>query len=1717
MNLGAYETVREIHHKALSSVKLARQLSDPRARVVIKSFQPFTPFADQEAARRDVRLFLEAARLQEAVAATESRHWAPIHEYGEVESGAAYVTDFYEGSLDLLVRSRRRMDAVSVCGIAAGVVEGLLELQRACFRTHGNLKASNVLLAGKGRIRPAGVFLSDPRWGQASGPAAEVEDLQALGSLICQMVLLTPPRGAGGTVPPSVEWHRLGKVGEPLRDLCNRLLAPALKPGDITLESVGTELAALLKAAVWRRRAKRAVAWACVAGIIPALIGGIMAYQTLHSPPVVMSGLKENWNQLVGEYNLWFEAFAKNVDPKIRGRVDPDPKEIAIVSARQQMWKNDPYLREFIKAVTEFNKDRLEPQALEEGPLQHYYESAQLWDKLDPPQQKRIQNAEREKKSVSTALKLVKEQIGDRLTSWPALKELVSGADRWKQAWPQRAEYVHDLVSKIGRNEYLATHISTALKMKALIPRVDEGLKKVRRAEAILNAAPQADKTLLAQFEVFVATGIAEKPGKMKPAESLKDFEEGLKDFEDLDKRLQSWTEGQEAIAVLLEGFVKGPWSTAIHRECVVKFPPGAPPARATEEDFRKWMRAVDSEDYRLNAHLIGDEQGLLSSAEALMNSARKAHGLLGDPGALTGDLKGRQAALEASLKSVDTSLKNAQDKLSALAHQSWCKKCYQVDGARRKEAILSEAGVLKERATSLRLEAFKVALDWLDTATAERARPWTETFHPSEVGPDPIGVLGPQIADLRRRLGQAGNLEDDKWVRDFKKALQDVESCLVKNPWGGWKREIDGLKRDNETLRLQDVAEARKNDKIFQEVDREAQGMPPPNEKLAPQDWTSHQVAIDKIKSIKGKLGGMKIVIGDPRKFAEWKAQISRYEALVADIDRLQQPPVSLTLPPEAQKAKESLGREIDKTKEPIAGLRGTALPQVPWEKMANQAKGDVAVAASQVRAGLDNAEKLDEPLRKFGDAGRKLKTDASRIPDSIAGISSKAVNAFWVKQRVTLVTAATENLPYDPVAINHSADLLKGNAGKLEALLRRLSETLAATEEVWPKEIKTRWNGGLWQWLVDQREVQFGKAVEKLDPLDYASLPSPDAPGAAARLDKTLEPVVGPLLAECLAASKIATRFDGQFSGMLKDLENGDISESVPTTYDKVVGDPNYQKLAAGVFASVKGRVNALKAISKADNVSDLAKYTQDPRVNAWEAAWAAWWKLGTLEWPKTSEQLTEERAIRDRLTSAGAPADRLMKDGLTRWERYFVGLKGDKDVIATAIEDKDLKEFDPTKVSLATRDVPELAKLSNPLARYRLLRAKWEKVWDNPPDDDELAKKRDNFVALVQRHAPDAAQREPVKSFLDDLMKVIREKGEGDVTKSGPGAVGWQLAQEDATKERVVWQPPGRTDIALTFVRVQPPPPASACYLCTTEVSVGLMRAIVNAPAVWPQVKQLEVIDAKSPTWKGPRPWRIKEGDSGLDVNERWLRESNRPDPEKNYAYAPELKDKYSPPAAGHPMNCVSPDMAIFFARLLGCRLPTAAEWKTAYQVDKAKAGWNLRDKSFLLQRMYVQLLMSKAWTPDVPDEHIFFPDGIEVAKGVDAVVRADAPDDGYLWFAEVDADKDHVFHHLVGNVAEYVLEDPAKGQEALVVGAKLQAGAVQAFLKNTNGAGLAVIGGSALSPPEVRWDDPYPCGLMRARDGYSDVGFRLAFTVPRPQFQDLLRKVIGPWTW
>jgi len=1716
VNLGAYETVREIHHKALSSVKLARRVSDPDVLVVIKSFQPFTPFADQEAARRDVQLFLDAASLQEAVAATGNRHWAPIHEYGEVESGAAYVTDPYEGSLDLLVRSRRCMDAVSVCGIAAGVVEGLLELHRACFRAHGNLKASNVLLAGKGRITPAGVFLSDPRGGQASGPGTEVEDLQALGSLICQMVLLTPPRGAGGTVLPSAEWRRLGKVGEPLRDLCNRLLDPALKPGDITLESIGTELAALLKTAVWRR-VKLAVAWACAAaGII--LIGGIIAYLVLRTT----KGTKEKWNELAPEYNDWFESFAKNVDPDFRKRVNPSAskEDLNSVRDRQQAWQGDDFLKELAALVAEFNKKRLEPQALE-GLHPPYYDKALLWDQLEQQQRELIQKAEISKGSVTKSLDIVKNQIGDRLTSWPALPALIvvaKAGDQWP--WPARLPYAKELVSNVGRKENLAQTLEQIRIVADVVRRWPE-VAAVREAVA---KSPDIQNTPLARFSEFVREQTDPDPTKRPDA-----------DFRVLDGRLCEWTEGPQPVVRALADFVAKDWPR-LHHACVQRFPPGEFPGN-TSAHYWNWLQKVRSPDGPYLAfETPPDELGALkqrleNAQDALAAGDQEIARAGTDWPAPIGAAAVKRLADEAAKDRAG--LKTQADRLGELAGARWCNKCWEPLGKPQVARLSNDLAEASRAASGLWV------CPWQEKVKAVKEATRQEIVVPDEYREEAVRKQAQVQEDCDRleqtleRLAAAPGNEES--TREARRGLEAVRSGFVelqnmarRDPrvtWvNQWKGRIAELRKGiPEAVPAGGVAAElrRRTASLVERIDLFQHPAYEPGNTAQLNKIRGEKAGIEsELEAVEKKADEL-----EPRRWEEWSRRLAQLRKDAGGLAAGRGWPEPLRKRLEKERA------AIDDAITRCERLRAS-LPQreVRWNDVPR--KAEVQAECGQINKEFGDGESRAAACSGLVRAAESLAKDMEEVLGAASPApGSEAIAAFWKSELDRLAKAAVEDLPPDAAKAADRGRQLKSHVGRLEQLLVHLANRRFSTDL--EKKSTASWAQPLAEALGRKREAMLAQTVKGLPlPLDYASLPDRGDAAADQRLDAYLKGVSARPQADWKSFCDSAARLDSQVAAILDELENGDIDGKAVAKWAQAARDPAYLELQ-GVFAPVTDRIRTLEAISKADNVSELVKYTQSPRVNAWEAAWAAWWKLGkNPEWPKTSEQLTDERNIRDRLTSVGAPTDRLMKEGLRRWEGYFAGLKGEKVIIA-AIEDEKLKEFDPTKVSLATTDVLELLKLSNHRARYLLLRWKWERVWDNPPDDDkELETKRDNFVALVRTHAGEVAQKEPVKSFMAELEKVTRDekKGEGDVTKSGPGAAGWQLDQGDPTKETVVWRHPGDKNIALTFVRVTSPG-STGCYLCTTEVSVGLMQAIVNAPEVWPQVSELEpfkrIIGAKSwgtrDTWHGPRPWRIKEGGSGLDVNERWLKETTRPD----QAYAPEFKDKDGKvdvdkvpnPAVGHPMNCVSPDMAVYVARLLGCRLPTAAEWKAAYQIDQAKPGWNCRDKSFLFQWTFRSLIKGNpAWIPDWPDEHIFFPDGIEVAKGLDAKVSPDAVDDGYLWFAKVDSDKDHVFHHLVGNVAEYVLEDPAKRQEAMAVGAQLQAS--ETFLNDTKGAGLAVIGGSALSPPEVKVDEAYPCKLMKARDGYSDVGFRLAFTVPRPRFQDLLRKVMqekGPTSW
>ncbi|HHN77218.1 MAG TPA: hypothetical protein ENK11_00890 [Phycisphaerales bacterium] len=131
---------------------------------------------------------------------------------------------------------------------------------------------------------------------------------------------------------------------------------------------------------------------------------------------------------------------------------------------------------------------------------------------------------------------------------------------------------------------------------------------------------------------------------------------------------------------------------------------------------------------------------------------------------------------------------------------------------------------------------------------------------------------------------------------------------------------------------------------------------------------------------------------------------------------------------------------------------------------------------------------------------------------------------------------------------------------------------------------------------------------------------------------------------------------------------------------------------------------------------------------------------------------------------------------------------------------------------------------------------------------------------------------------------------------------------------------------------------------------------------------------------------------------------------------------------------------------------------------------------------------------------PDDGVFLPKDATASRG--PVAESHDWSDGTPRFGPVSSDRQHPFHHILGNVAEYVLLDGAP--EALFTDrdSDLADGFLMADLTNR----IGVIGGSAPSPPSSAPSRVEPLDGVLSMSGFSDVGLRLAFTprtgVPLP---------------
>jgi hypothetical protein len=209
-------------------------------------------------------------------------------ELGLTSEGAWYATEYCRGKgLKEYVTFKGKVDSATLRHVVRTVLGGCNALQNARGYGHGNLKLSNVLLAGPSRpLKSRQLLITDPypaspgqleklglperrEVAELLREVIEAQDLRRIGEMILQLVEGRIINAAEYDYPlqQTPAWSKLGSGAGFWLGLCNRLLDPQLALANISIDTVRKEIGepknfgpAILKAA------------AVIAGL--AVIGG---------------------------------------------------------------------------------------------------------------------------------------------------------------------------------------------------------------------------------------------------------------------------------------------------------------------------------------------------------------------------------------------------------------------------------------------------------------------------------------------------------------------------------------------------------------------------------------------------------------------------------------------------------------------------------------------------------------------------------------------------------------------------------------------------------------------------------------------------------------------------------------------------------------------------------------------------------------------------------------------------------------------------------------------------------------------------------------------------------------------------------------------------------------------------------------------------------------------------------------------------------------------------------------------------------------------------------------------------------------------------------------------------------------------------------------------------------------------------------------------------
>jgi hypothetical protein len=563
------------------------------------------------------------------------------------------------------------------------------------------------------------------------------------------------------------------------------------------------------------------------------------------------------------------------------------------------------------------------------------------------------------------------------------------------------------------------------------------------------------------------------------------------------------------------------------------------------------------------------------------------------------------------------------------------------------------------------------------------------------------------------------------------------------------------------------------------------------------------------------------------------------------------------------------------------------------------------------------------------------------------------------------------------------------------------------------------------------------------------------------------------------------------------------------------------------AAAVAALSTRAARVVALASANTAPEVLAGVRNLPAGAPEAVLAAWRRLTTPQVTWTAD----EPALPDLTTLAAAVQQVVAGNQQLAAARRAALQKALQQSLPAAWQKhaallRTRPQLDAAFAALATFGLGPTD--LTPPQRYDLALYRLAADAKNQPDD-QLRSQINALTALVQSN--NQLANAGTQWVTGEFAKLLAQKANA-TSKAGPELAGW-TRDTAAPADAMSFTWPHDNQLArLDFVKLQVD--GRGMYLCTTDVGTGLFGDVVAADNKAADVAGFltKPRDMFSDSWRrtGPRGWRW-EGDA-IKPNGQWLYIDSQVT-QPPYVWGNDISRA---PGPDMPLQRISPAGALYFARLLGCRLPTSAEWTAAFDKFGRTPGagvphdaWNLRDQTWDQQRAHTASLNG---TIDWPDDGIFVPSGVTAPTQADAVpwtrpalhaafpgAISDGPGvyaDGYGFFRPVHQANWPRFvpEDLVGNVAIYVLDNPDQVKALEKPGIAL-ADARKVVVDSKSQ--LFVIGGSALSPPNVPLDKPQPLPpkvIGRAdvaAQGFSDVGVRLAFSEPIESIPDGIARI------